>query len=97
MFGKLGGKDSLVLSNTSWKHVVGGLRKESFLHTTDLDEMWHTVVALNVCITVKEIACKIGGCVRCSGIKSYWAPRANNYNGQAVITMAAPDISHEQL
>jgi len=55
------------------------------------------VVALNICVTVKEITCRIGDCVRCIGINSYWAPKAYNYNGQAVITMAAPNISHEQL
>jgi len=97
MLGKLGGKDSLVLSNTSWKHMVGGLRKESFLHATDLDKMWHRVVTLNVCITVNEIAHRVGGCVCCSGMNSYWAPKANIYNGQALITMAAPNISYEQL
>jgi len=48
-------------------------------------------------LTAKEIACTVGGCVCCSGINSYWDPKANNYNGQAVITKAAPNISHEQL
>lgn len=95
MLGKLGGKNLLVLSNTTWKHMVEGLRKENFLHTTELDKMWHRAVAFNVCVTVKEIACRVGGCVCCSGINSYWDPKANNYNGQAVITMAAHNISHE--
>jgi hypothetical protein len=70
MLGKLIGKDSLVLNNTPWKHI-GGLRMESHLHITDLDKILHRAVALNVCITVKEITCRIGGSVCYSSTISY--------------------------
>jgi hypothetical protein len=46
---------------------------KSYLHITDLDKILHRVVALNICITVKEITGRIGGSVCYSGTISYCA------------------------